>query len=93
MPETKLTYDELARRLDACPKRGTRWRHYKTKGTYTVVGSAIAEAEQSPLVLYETTAPGYPLTFARPLSEWREEVEHEGLLVLRFEELHAIPGG
>lgn len=86
MDRPKVTYDyeELLRRLAACPARGTQWRHYR--GTeYVVWGKAIDEATGAALVLYHTSS--LSCVFARPLSEWLEEVEHEGRRVPRYAEV------
>jgi hypothetical protein len=77
----KLPDAELRDRLTACPEIGSLFRHYKG-GMYRVVGVAIAEATQEPLVIYMSAAS--ELRFARPLSEWNELVEHDGCLMARF---------
>lgn len=82
----KISEKQLQERLQACPQSATEWTHYKTGGTYLVVGRAISEATQEPLVLYRplTGRPAPLLTFARPASEWEQVVEHEGRQVPRF---------
>jgi hypothetical protein len=81
----KLSYAELRERLGCCPRPGQLFRHYKNNHVYCVVGAAILESSQEPLVIYErwhtdeVTAP-----MARPLSEWRQLVVHDGLAVERF---------
>lgn len=40
-------------RLDASEVRaGQRWKHFKTDGIYTIVGTGIAEATLAPVVIY-----------------------------------------
>ena len=78
----RASYDDLAALSDACPAVGSRWRHYKTQAVYVVVGNAISEAMQAPLVIYRPA--GVAVHFARPLVEWHETVEHGGEAVPRF---------
>lgn len=77
----KKTDKELQASLKGCPASGDKYAHYKSGDLYRVVGSAIAEATQEPLVLYRGKS-GIP--FARPLREWDEMVEHGGKKVQRF---------
>jgi hypothetical protein len=81
----KLTYDELHRRLAACPAAlKDYWRHYKTGEYYLVTGRCISEATQEPMVLYDSAYADDPVTFCRPLAEWEAMVELDGKLVPRF---------
>jgi hypothetical protein len=80
----KLGYAELVRLLDPCPPPGSRWRHYKD-GRYTVKGAVIRESTQAPEVIYlPDDAYENAVPFARPLTEWHEEVSHEGKIQPRF---------
>lgn len=84
MPENQVPDEVLLDRLLAGPVHGRVYRHYRTKGLYRVVGCAIHEATQEPLVIYQSLS-GLCLTFARPQREWTEEVTHEGAKFHRFE--------
>lgn len=84
----KVTYAELNEWLRKCPRSGQLFRHYKNNHLYCVTGSAILEATQEPLVLYQRWGVGVleeeTVPMARPLSEWRELVQHDGLAIERF---------
>jgi len=82
MSAEKRTDEDLLALLANCPKLGTVWVHYKTGNLYLVVGAAIAEATQEPLVIYHREVNS--LMFARPRREWDELVEWEGQMVPRF---------
>jgi hypothetical protein len=59
MPDNeKVSDDGLKGRLGQCPPAGTFYRHYKCGGVYQVVGGAIHEATQQPLVVYRNQGSG-----------------------------------
>lgn len=66
------------------PKVSEEYRHYKGNA-YRVVGIALDSNDDEWMVVYE---PMYenPVAklFTRPLSEWSEEVEWEGMKLKRF---------
>lgn len=67
---------------EGAPKEGEIFRHYKGKD-YRVLGLAM-HSDETWNVLYE---PLYDLDiklFTRPLKEWSEVVEFEGMKVPRF---------
>lgn len=84
MADTEKKSDaELALLLAGCPE-GDRWRHYKNGYLYYIVGTAIQEATQEPVIIYHRW--NSVLRFVRPLREWQELVEWEGKMVPRFKE-------
>lgn len=68
----------------SAPSAGQRFRHYKG-GLYAVIEMATLEATYEPLVIYRAEKDG--TVWARPLSQWLEEVEYEGRTVTRFSPL------
>jgi predicted kinase len=55
------------------PQEGSLWKHYKG-GHYCVVTMALQEGSKQPVVVYRAADGSVP-HWARPLSEWQEEVE------------------
>lgn len=63
---------------------GAKYAHYKDKTkTYTIVGFAVIEADDSIGVLYQAQY-GENLTFVRPVDVWLEQVQWQGKRVPRF---------
>lgn len=83
MSADKKTYRQLNRSLEDCPKKGSMWRHYKTQAIYCVLGSAIDENTQEPMVIYRPQMEA--IAFVRPLKEWNEPLAWNGKGYLRFE--------
>lgn len=67
------------------PKKGEVYKHYKKDDRYEIVGLAVHSGENIWMVIYK---PLYDLEgidmFARPLTEWSEEVSWEGEIKKRF---------
>lgn len=77
-----MTEEQLLSITMQCPKKWSRWRHYKG-GLYIVVSKVIQESTLIPLVAYR--AIGVSVIFARPLAEWEEAVtDTEGIMCPRF---------
>ena len=76
--------DELLDVLEQCPPVGSLWLHYQG-GVYQVTGRALMEKTTEQLVLYRSIQSPSLMQWARPLSQWREMVNHEGEWVPRFE--------
>jgi hypothetical protein len=74
MPD-KLPYDEIRKLMALCPDRSMVWQHYQGS-CYRVLGVAVNEADQTPLVVYRHDGSG--CVFARPLKEWSEPMEGDG---------------
>ena len=69
------------------PKKGEIYRHYKGD-SYKVHELALHSNDEEWMVVYEPLyeSPDAPL-FTRPLREWRQEVEWNGMHVERFEKV------
>lgn len=61
---------------------GARYQHYK-EGEYIVLDIVLNEANLEPLVIYQAQY-GERLTFARPISNWLENVTNNGTTQPRF---------
>jgi hypothetical protein len=59
------------------------YKHYKGK-LYFVVGVATRQETKEVMVLYYSAADTNPTMLTRPLSEFNEVVEHDGVSCLRF---------
>lgn len=84
----KLPLPELERRLDAARSQvapGSRWQHYKG-GKYVVIDLVIIERTNEIGVLYRSLERP-TVTFMRPIIEWQDGVEYEGVKVFRFRSL------
>ena len=79
--------EELAARLRKAEKQivlGAHYAHYKDETkTYTALGLAIAEADESVQVIYQAEY-GAKVTFTRPLASWRSDVDVGHQTVKRF---------
>lgn len=79
--------DALAHLLEDARARvpvGARYSHFKhPEREYVIRDHALHEASESPLVIYEACY-GSGLVFARPLSNFLEDVEHAGGRTPRF---------
>lgn len=83
---------ELLRRLDearAAVEIGASYAHYKG-GAYMVVDVAIQTTDDEPCVLYRVQY-GEGVLFTRPLSEWLETVDANGVSVSRFSKTQDLP--
>ena len=69
------------------PEKGEIHRHYKGD-SYKVHELALHSNDEEWMVVYEPLheSPDAPL-FTRPLREWRQEVEWNGMHVERFEKV------
>lgn len=67
------------------PLPGSHWRHHRG-GSYRVQGMAWGTLDDEWLVLYAATegTDNAGVTFARPLRQWQEPVDHDGHMVQRF---------
>lgn len=65
------------------PAIGSVWKHYKGE-LYKVRGTALEEATERVVVIYNSDETILPIPWTRPLEEWHEKVEHEGTMVQRF---------
>lgn len=65
------------------PKNGEIYRHYKGN-KYIVLGIAIREADEAPIVQYVGEKNQDLLPWLRPLVDWNSLAEHEGKPVKRF---------
>lgn len=67
------------------PKEGETYRHYKEGDLYKVTLLALHSSNPEWVVVYEPLYehPAAPF-FARPLREWREEVEWAEKKMIRF---------
>ena len=85
MTEKRLTQTALAARLSKAASQvivGGMYRHYKNK-LYQVVGLALLESTNEPCVIYQAQY-GAHATFIRPLADWVQKVEVNGVRVPRF---------
>lgn len=73
----KKTYEQIFDMLGSSPIRvGQTWRHYK--GTLYRVEDLLVDCDTNEIILAYTNADPWEastIKFARPLSEWLEEVE------------------
>ncbi len=73
----KKTYEQIFDMLGSSPIRvGQTWRHYK--GTLYKVEDLLVDCDTNEIILAYTNADPWEastIKFARPLSEWLEEVE------------------
>lgn len=70
--------------FDCDVEEWSEWRHYKGN-VYTVVTLALDANSHEKVVIYQDVIKGYVWT--RPLSEWLEMVDCEGVKVKRFTRL------
>jgi hypothetical protein len=69
---------------DIYPKKGEVYKHYKGD-RYEVTGLAIHSNDDIWMVVYKPLYENADAElFTRPLSEWDEEVEYEGVMTRRF---------
>jgi hypothetical protein len=85
-----IPYEELSERLAKAASLvevGARYRHYRTKGTYTVLSLALQEETERPCVVYQTSHASR-LTWVRNLDDWLAPViSDDGKTVPRFERI------
>lgn len=78
---------ELVAILEKAKKKvkiGANYRHYKTKGQYSVIDIALQEATEEPCVIYRSSY-SPELLWVRDVQVWNEFVEGEnGKKVRRF---------
>lgn len=83
--------DELAHDLEKakkCVTIGGTYVHFKSPGMqYRVQDFAIDTTTTEVLVIYKALY-GQGVLFARPLSEWLDEVDFEGRRIKRFALVH-----
>lgn len=81
----RLSWEELERmvaKAKAYIPPGSRWQHYKG-GKYVVVDISIIELTDALAVVYRSI--DHPaITFIRPLVEWQDAKEHNGVKGFRF---------
>ncbi len=78
------TEEELQDLLFKCPlELNAIYQHYKG-AKYEVLMLVLRESDCERLVIYRPFLSFTPIVWARPLSEWLEEVEHEGKKVPRY---------
>ena len=71
------------------PASGSTWRHYK--GHFVqIMTIAVLEATLEPVVIYWRRTDAR-VVWARPLTQWREEVDFDGQRVPRFSLVHGGP--
>lgn len=78
--------ESLSVQLNALQIGGTMtgyWKHYKGD-FYSLVFLAVNENTNDIVVVYSKIVDGLPCFWTRPLSQWEELVEHEGVKVPRF---------
>jgi len=79
----------LANRIDQTldlVEVGSIYYHYKDinqKKPYMIVSVALKEETEEPMIIYQAQY-GKGLIWARPLTSWLEEVEHQGKSLPRF---------
>lgn len=84
----RLSEEELQERLQQASRVveiGAQYRHFKG-GLYSVVDLVIQTVDDEVCVIYKAQY-GAGITFARPLSEWVEQVAAEEQHVARFEKI------
>jgi len=81
----RLPWEELERMVAEAKVHippGSRWRHYKG-GDYVVVDISIIELTDALAVVYRSM--DHPtFTFIRPLVEWQDGKEYNGVKAFRF---------
>lgn len=83
-----LPLPELERRISEAKTQiapGSRWQHYKG-GSYVVTDLVVIERTDEIGVIYRSLERP-TVSFMRPLIEWQDVVEHEGVKVFRFRSL------
>lgn len=85
MTQHKESQSQLNARLAKAAQQvvvGARYKHYK-QSTYKVLALALREEDNEPCVVYQAEY-GDHITFIRPVANWFEEVEVDGITVKRF---------
>lgn len=85
MTHHKESQSQLNARLTQAAQQvvvGARYKHYK-QPTYKVLALALREEDNEPCVVYQAEY-GDHITFIRPVANWLEEVEVDGITVKRF---------
>ncbi len=84
------SHDEISRQIEEVKDKiviDSDYAHYKDASKiYRPKGFGTLEADDSLCVIYEAQYGDY-LVFIRPVSEWLEQVEWRGKVVLRFTKL------
>jgi hypothetical protein len=65
------------------PKTNTVWRHYKGEH-YIIEGYVMKESTEGIEVCYSNLENPLEMPWSRPLDEWQETVQHNGLAISRF---------
>lgn len=65
------------------PKPGSIWQHYKGD-LYLIEGLVMKESTEEIEVCYSNVKRPLPIPWTRPLSEWNELLDHNGVQVRRF---------
>lgn len=78
---TKLSYKKEH------AKAGRVYRHYKNGRSYKVIGVALQTETNEKLVIYQPMYESEQAYFARPYEMFVGDVQYEGKLVKRFQEV------
>lgn len=85
-----MSEDELRRLwIESCangPQPWSQWRHYGG-AVYEVITLALIEVDKEPVVVYRRCPRDSSFVWCRPLSQWNQEVQHNGETVRRFTEI------
>lgn len=86
-----LTQDELSTLLAHAQKQvevGALYNHYRNPGQiYAVLAVAIQESSHEISVVYQARYGAHTI-WVRPLSNWLEEVDHQGKKFARFQRIN-----
>lgn len=91
MSGNRPTLEDLARRsrMQNGIYKGTFWRHTSSGGVYEVSSIGIRENDYEEIVHYSPVS--HPdLIFDRPLAEFREQMEINGVAATRFHQVKPV---
>ena len=80
MPHNRAAVEKIQQ---DCRTKGALWRHYS--GTeYIIVGFCMRESTEEMEILYSEVLDPLPYPWSRPMKEWQELVNVDGVMTHRF---------